>query len=124
MQVQTKAPLPMAKRNSARHWKIMKKKNKCPCLILSHQLLNPISGRRDVQHPPTENQLQNPQNCLQIPPNFVTFLFLLLHDLISKKNFLVFHNDFGCLEGGEVSPLNPTIWGGLLNKNRVFVTIL
>ena len=47
--------------------------------------------------PPTVKQPKDPQNGLQAPPNFSYFYMTYL---ISKKEFLVFHSDLGCLEGG------------------------
>ena len=57
--------------------------------------LNPIRDGGDVQHPPTDTQ-----NGFQMTPNFVTFPISIWSIWKAKTIVLVFHSDFGCLEGG------------------------
>ena len=62
--------------------------------------LNPIRDGGDVQHPPYRKSALRPSKWPPNEPKFRDFSYFYMTYLKSKIFFLVFHSDFGCLEGG------------------------
>ena len=68
--------------------------------------INPIRDRGGVQHPLYRKSALRPSKWPPNEPKFRDFSYFYLK---SKKKFLVFHSDFGCLEGGGGKPPPPQL---------------
>ena len=68
--------------------------------VAQDTLLTLLGTGGGVQHPPYQKSALRPSKWPPNDPKFRDFSYFYMTYLKSKKIFLVFHSDFGCLEGG------------------------